>query len=172
MSDLNPIKVREAEESLHRLLGPQLAEAIDLIHAKDESLVIEMPEAFDIDLTIENLMHKVARASNVYSRHARIAGMAEAEFKIAKGRFDRKYKVCKDGKNTAEREANAMQLCELEHIAMVTAEAVAVITDRLESQARIASESARKLLDKAQAMQIGQSRESHGMYRDSDFSPY
>jgi hypothetical protein len=42
----------------------------------------------------------------------------------------------------------------------------------MEGAARIASESARKLLDKAQSMQIASSREEKGSYLDSDFSTY
>jgi hypothetical protein len=42
----------------------------------------------------------------------------------------------------------------------------------MEGAARIASESARKLLDKVQSMQIASYREEKGSYLDSDFSTY
>jgi hypothetical protein len=42
----------------------------------------------------------------------------------------------------------------------------------MEGAARIASESARKLLDKLQSMQMASSREEKGSYLESDFSTY
>jgi hypothetical protein len=42
----------------------------------------------------------------------------------------------------------------------------------MEGAARIASESARKLIDKMQSMQIAYSREEKGSYLESDFSTY
>jgi hypothetical protein len=57
-------------------------------------------------------------------------------------------------------------------MALVTSEAIVNLAESMESAARISSESTRKLLDKAQSMQIASSRESKGYYSESDFSTY
>lgn len=172
MTSLDASHVLEAEQALFDLLSPQVADMAHAIANRDPRYQIEMPEAYDIDLSIEDLLAKVAKASNVYNSLARNAGMSKALFKLSKGRFDRKYKRCRVGKNEADREANAMEQCHIEHTDMVVAEALADYADYLERASRVASETARKLLDKAQAMQISQSREAHGKYPDSDFSTY
>jgi hypothetical protein len=46
------------------------------------------------------------------------------------------------------------------------------LAESMESAARISSESARKLMDKVQSMQIAASRESKGHYLESDFTTY
>ena len=168
-------KLREAEEALYNLLGPELTEITKFVTTKPGSenpYLIELPTAYTIDQTLEEIASIVARTANAFVRCARYAGMARAEYKLAKGRYDRKFKRARTGKNDAEREAAAMEICANEHTAMITAEAIAELADSYESAARIASESIRKIFDKAQAMQIGQAREEKGQYRDSDFSPY
>jgi len=65
-----------------------------------------------------------------------------------------------------------MEMAEADHSAMITAEAIAEVAEAYESAARIASESIRKIFDKAGSMVIGQIREAHGVYKDSDFRPY
>lgn len=172
---LDSQRVREAEEALYDLLGPELAQitqAVSLPPSKDSPYLIELPDAYTIDLPIEELASLVARTSNAFGRVARFAGMARAEAKLAKGRYERKYKRSRSGKNEDERNANAMAVCHDEHTAMATAEAIAELADAMESGARIASESIRKIFDKAQNMIMAQNRESKGAYRDDDFRPY
>jgi hypothetical protein len=55
---------------------------------------------------------------------------------------------------------------------MVTAEAMVSLAESMENSARIASESARKLMDKIQSMQVAAYREEKGSYLESDFSTY
>ena len=135
------------ERNLSQLLGSQLRELVTAIveepHARNQYL-LEIPDVDTIDLPLDNLAALVAKSSNNYARVARFAGMARAEAKLAKGRYERKFKRLRtQGKNDKEREANALQECVDEHTAMVNAEAVAEIADSLESAARIASESSR-----------------------------
>jgi hypothetical protein len=55
---------------------------------------------------------------------------------------------------------------------MITAESIVKLAESMEGAARIASESARKLLDKVQSMQVASYREEKGSYNESDFSTY
>lgn len=170
--ELNSQRVKEAEAALYDLLGPeitQIVEAIGVRPGPDNPYLIELPHAYTVDLPLEEIASLVARTSNAFGRVARFAGMARAEAKLAKGRYDRKYKRLRHGKNEAERDANAMEACHDEHVALATAEAIAEMADSLEAAARVASESIRKIFDKAQAMGIAQLRESRGYYQDSDF---
>lgn len=173
---LDSQRVREAEEHLYDLLGPELAQVTEVIRqapSKDSPYLIELPHAYTVDLPIEELASLVAKTSNAYGRVARFAGMARAEMKLAKGRYERKYKrTSGEGNNEKARVANAMAACHDEHTAMTTSEAIAELAESLESAARVASESIRKIFDKAQAMQIAQNRESKGSYRDDDFRPF
>ena len=98
--------------------------------------------------------------------------MARANYKLIEGKYKKVYKSSRVGKNEAEREAAAMEAAEAEYSALVTCEAIVNLAESLESSARIASESARKLMDKVQSMQIASSRESKGYYLDEDFKTY
>lgn len=168
MSDVH--RLRHVEEQLFSLLGPQLAQIIHIVN--DPEYLIQIPDADDVDLTLEEMMSIVARTSNNFGRIARFAGMARAEAKLAKGRYERKFKQNRVGKNEDERTAKAMAASEDEHAALTTAEAIADMADSFELAARIASESARKILDKIQSMNIASAREAKGAYRESDFSTY
>ena len=140
-----------------RPLSPGLDELVKAI--LDSSLKVEIPDPASVDLPPEELASLVARASNAYSSAARAAGMARAEAKLAKGRYERKYKTAKnDGRNDNEREANAMASASDAHEAWCNADAVAEVAEGVESAARIASESARKLLDKLEDWRFADSR--------------
>jgi len=173
MSTVSP--VHQAETLLIEILGPELEQIISLIVAdpgSSGSSFIELPTADDIDLTVGSLMSMVARTSNNYGRIARFGGIARAHYKLAEGRYKRKYKAALGGsaKNAQEREANAIAVAEKEFIEMSTLEAVIELAEAQEVAARIASESARKLLDKVQAIQIASSREEKGWHQESDYS--
>lgn len=168
-------KLLKAEAGLLRLLGPNMQD-LDKILADVQKEVserryqIELPDANTIDMPVEELRSLVARSSNAYGRIARFAGIARAEAKIAKGRYDRKRKgYTPEGKNEAERQANTMQHCEEEHIAMTIADSIADFADSMEHAARVSSESARKMYDKVVAMYVAQGREDKGQYPDKDF---
>lgn len=172
--DLN--RLEEQERYLRELLGRELSEVIGAISnkpSKDNPYLIELPDANMVDLPMEDVMAYVAKSANNFGRVARLAGMARAEAKLAKGRYERKFKRLRSqGKNDAERESLAMEGCIEEHMAMVNADAVAELAESLEAAARIASESSRKILDKTQAMQMAATREQAGYISDRDFRPY
>lgn len=167
--------INQAEQMLVDILGPELNQIISLIISDPGSAgssFIEMPTADDIDLTVSDLMSLVAKTSNNYGRIARFSGIARAHYKLAEGRYKRKYKSALGGaaKNAQEREANAIAAAEKEFIEMSTLEAVIELAEAQENAARIASESARKLLDKVQAVQIAASREEKGWHREGDYT--
>lgn len=166
-------RTRTIEGELYKLLSSELQMIVDLIDSEKKKIyLIELPESDVIDTPLEELASLVARTSNAYGRIARVAGMAKAELKLAKGRYDRKFKRSRSGSNEAERDKRAMDACLDEHVAMTVAESVSSLADDLEQAARVASESARKLYDKASFMNIAQQREDHGTLREKDFTPY
>ena len=171
---MNSQSLEKLQELLQDFLGPQLKEVIDAYSNADNNYkyFIEIPETDIVDLGIEKIASLVARTSNVYGRAARFAGIARAQYKILEGRYKKVYKSNRVGKNEAEREATAMDAAEDEYFALVTCEAIVSLAEAMEASARIASESARKLMDKVQSMQIAAFREDKGSYMDSDFSTY
>lgn len=165
--------LRNIEDELYNLLKPQLREIVELMRdPKNNEYVVELPDPDTIDAPLEELASLVARTSNAYGRIARLAGMAKAEHKLAKGRYERKFKKSRVGANEAERDKNGMEACEEEHISMTVAEAISNAADDMEQAARVASESARKMYDKVNSMNFAQRREDHGTFRDNDFQPY
>lgn len=171
---MNNQTILKLQELLSEFLGPQIQEVVMAYADKSSysSYFIEIPDADTIDLGLDALASLVAKTSNVYGRAARFAGMARANYKLVEGRYKKVYKSSRVGRNEAEREANAMEAAEEEYAALVTCEAIVNLAESMESAARIASESARKLMDKAQSMQIASARESKGYYREEDFSTY
>lgn len=148
--------------------GPYLSELHDVL--AERRYVLEIP---DVDAPLEDIFSAVARTANAYGHMARLAGIARANAKLARGDYERKFKRARGiGSNEAQRAANAMEQCNEEHIRMTTAEAFAEAAEGWENALRVASESARKILDKAQAMQVATVREAHGAYKSSDFTPY
>lgn len=166
--------IEKLQDLLDEFLGSQLKEVVtayvDLSNAS--KYFVEIPEVDVIDLGFENIASLVARTSNVYGRAARFAGMARAQYKILEGNYKKIYKANRIGKNEAEREAAAMGAAELEYSALTTCEAIVSLAESIETAARIASESARKIMDKMQAMQMAAYREEKGSYRESDFSSF
>jgi hypothetical protein len=138
----------------------------------DESMNIEIPDPMLVDLGPADLASLVARTANSYGRAARLAGMARAEAKRAKARYDYVLKRNRVGNNDAEREAHALAVAEEEHTLWTDAEQVAAVADGIESAARVASESARKILDKIESLGMAAAREQAGAYREGDFAPY
>lgn len=171
---MNSESIDKMQELLKQFLGPQLKEVIDAYTSTEKSLkyFIEIPEVDIVDLGIDHIASLVARTSNVYGRAARFAGMARAQLKLTEGNYKKVYKSNRVGKNEAEREASAMEAAESEYAALVTCEAIVNLAEAMESSARIASESARKLMDKIQSMQVASYREEKGAYLESDFSTY
>lgn len=166
--------IQKLQELLSDFLNPQIQEVINSYASQgtNNQYFIEIPEEDVVDLGLDKLASLVARTSNVYGRAARFAGMARANYKIIEGKYKKVYKSSRVGKNEAEREAAAMEAAEEEYSALVTCEAIVNLAESLENSARIASESARKLMDKVQSMQVASARESKGYYSESDFQTY
>jgi hypothetical protein len=171
---MNIDQIDDLQRLLNDFLGPQLKEVIDAYNASGaySKYFVEIPEVDTIDLGIESIASLVARTSNVYGRSARFAGIARARYKILEGNYKRVYKANRIGKNEAEREASAIAAAEDEFAALTTCDAIVSLAEAMETSARIASESARKLMDKMQSMQIASFREEKGSYLESDFSTY
>jgi len=171
---MNLQSMEKLQDLLKDFLGPQLREVIDAYSRMDSqsNYFVEIPETDVIDLGLDKIASLVARTSNVYGRAARFAGIARAQFKIIEGNYKKVYKANRVGKNEAEREASAISAAEEEYTALVTCDAIVSLAESLETSARIASESARKLMDKIQSMQIASFREEKGAYMESDFSTY
>lgn len=171
---MNLQSLEKLQELLQDFLGPQLKEVIDAYSNAENNYkyFIEIPETDIVDLGIEKIASLVARTSNVYGRAARFAGMSRAQYKILEGRYKKVYKSNRIGKNEAEREASAMDAAEDQYFALVTCEAIVSLAEAMEAAARIASESARKIMDKVQSMQVAAHREEKGSYLESDFSTY
>ena len=163
----------QAQEALESILGRNLTEITDSITSSfgedDNPYTIELPEAYAVDLPLEELASYVARSSNKYGRAARAAGIARAQAKLSKGRFENKFKRARVGKNDTERDKNAMEACQTEHAVWTLAESVAEVIGGIEAGARVASESSRKIFGAAENQQRASDRESRGNYRDQDF---
>jgi hypothetical protein len=171
---MNIQSIEKLNELLSEFLNPQITEIITAYGNGSNSHLyfVNIPDTDSIDMGISQMASLVARSSNVYGRVTRFAGMARAHHKLCEGKYKKVYKSNRTGKNEAEREANALEAAENEYMAMVTSESIVQLAESMEGAARIASESARKLLDKVQSMQIASSREEKGSYLDSDFSTY
>jgi len=171
---MNQQGIEKLNELLSNFLSPQITEILDAYGSGSKSNLyfVNIPEVDSIDMTMSDLASLVARTSNVYGRVTRFAGMARAHYKLCEGKYKKIYKSNRTGRNEAEREANALEAAEEQYTAMVTAESIVQLAESMEGAARIASESSRKLLDKAQSMQVASSREEKGNYLDSDFSTY
>jgi len=166
--------IEKLQELLSDFLNPQLKEVINAYSSVENQskYYVEIPEVDVVDLGIDRIASLVARTSNVYGRAARFAGIARAQFKIIEGNYKKIYKASRIGKNEAEREAAAISAAEDEYMALVTCDAIVSLAESLEASARIASESARKLMDKIQSMQVASFREEKGSYLETDFSTY
>lgn len=171
---MNLQSLQKMNELLREFIGPQIEEIVSAYTSKnDDSLYfITIPDVDTLDLGLHQMASLVARTSNVYGRVARLAGMARAQYKLIEGSYKKVYKANRVGKNEAEREANALEAAENEYTALITAEAIVNLAESMELAARIASESARKLIDKIQSMQVASSREEKGYFNEKDFQTY
>lgn len=158
---------------LKNILGAEAEEILEILSDPERSPLL-LEDAFNpesnIDGTLEDLLSLVARSSNSYVRLARFSGVSKAYHKILKGEYERKYKAARVGKNDAEREKNAMEQCQEEHLQMTTMEAISELAEKFENAARVASESSRKILDKGHDTYIGEQRKDYGKFKDKDFT--
>lgn len=129
-----------------------------------DSLWVKIPDDKDVDLSIGELAKMVVTSSNTYSDAARFNGMIKAELSKAEGRYKAKYKEAagEPAKNEAGREANATKATKDELDSLQLVLYLSKLAQAAEDAARIASESSRKLLDKAANVHIGETRAEHG----------
>lgn len=163
------------EEKLRNYIQSELESSLDLI--KENKLQIEIPNPTDVDLTIEQLASLVAESSNKFGAAARLAGIARAEAKLSKGAYEKSFKKNASAahlKNDKARTAYAMEQSQEEHSQYILAEAIATIADSIESGARVGSESARKLYDRAFNIMVANGRAEHAqpMVEQKDTSPW
>lgn len=157
-------------DDINTYIKPNLEHMIDLFilnKSDPQSCFVEIPEAKDAELSIEELRNYVARTSNNYARAARLAGAAKAVEKRAEGLYKIKYKkgLAAPAKNTALREAHAIEQSEAEYKDYILAQSIVELALAMEAAARVSSESARKLLDKAYGSNIGDYRsQTHASY--------
>lgn len=152
-------------DEIEKYIKPQLNTLISLFmlpRDHPQSCYIQIPTGDDSELSVSELANYVARTSNNYSVASRLSGAAQSVEKRAEGLFKLKYKqgLALPAKNADEREAQAYSNAEKEYQDYIEASALVELAKSMESAARIASESARKLLDKAYGSQIGDSRSS------------
>ncbi len=156
-------------EKLEAALAGQLHAIVSV--AGNDDVLVKLPEMSSVDLTPEELASMVARTSNTYGQLSRLAGMARANAKLTKGRYEFKFKNSRaNGKNQAERTANAIENAEQEHQDLIEAEALVQLIEGLENAARVGSESARKIFDKVDNMFKAGQREQRGHYQEEDFN--
>lgn len=161
---------------LEEIIGPELTQIVDLISTDPSakgSYFVEIPEPDSVDLTTDNLASLVARTSNMYGRIARFCGMARAMMKIHEASYKRAYKRAlgnAPGSNKESRESYAAEHAAEAEIPYSLYRSMVELAESMEDSCRIASESARKIFDKHQAMQTAQNRESAGYYSDSDYT--
>lgn len=137
---------------LESLLRPEVKHVMSLVKdgIQESELFVNLPDPSDADLAPSQLATYVASTSNAYSELCRLHGMISAQVKISEARYKIVYRKAKaEGKNEAEREANATAAAEEQILELALIESVYEIVTSLMNAARVASESARKLYDKS-----------------------
>lgn len=131
---------------LSNILGPEIDKLVEEIQSSDN--LVKLPSVKHVDLYPPEVARLIADTSNHYSMACRLAGLARAQFKLAEGKYKLKFRTAlsSGGKNSQEREANALDFAREEYEEMIMIEAVVELAESLESSYRIASESARRML--------------------------
>jgi len=168
------VNTKEFVDAVCLMVSPQLQQFMNTVSSQEEldKYYVEIPDPNYVDLSMSDIASLVARSSNVYGRAARFAGVARAQYKLLEAQYKRIYKANRIGKNEAERDAAAAAAADAEYTALSAVEALVELAESMELAARVSSESARKLMDKMQAMQIASSREEKGFFSEKDFTPY
>lgn len=135
--------------ALDSILDPEIVSLVSKIQLQpgtSGSPFIRLPDGRE-ELSVDNIRRLVATSSNEYSQACRLAGLARAQFKLAKAAYKRKYEASLGpGKNADEREANANQKALVELEKMTLLESIVELCESIESAARVSSESSRRML--------------------------
>lgn len=158
---------QEILESLSQTLRPELNESLEKVvatHDSPDGFWVKIPESSAIDLSVEELGVIVTKASNTFSEATRFNGIIKAELDRAEGAYKKRFReaLANDARNAEGREAFASQEASAEWDAYQKVRYIAHISQAAADAARVASESARKLLDKAREMHMGERRASWG----------
>lgn len=146
-------------------------EVVDIllaINTDEDPLTIRLPDEDTLDImSAAEIAKLVARASNIYSKAARLSGMAKQEVKRAQHQYNYAYKTNKHGKNDDQRTANAMEAAKDEAEQLNLAERIYSIAEDVAGAAKLSSESARMLLNKMESIHIAEGRERYGQERQT-----
>ena len=153
-------------DDLFNKIENEVKELTQAVIDKSPEFYIDLPKTDAVDYTAGDLSDYVARTSNAFIRAARFAGMAGAMHKRAAGRYNQKFKTSRTGNNADARDKSAFEATKEEHKALMQAESILELARSLESACRLASESARKIFDKVQAVEMGQRRLDTGTSTD------
>lgn len=150
-------------ENLRAELNANIKRVMDSVDS-GSSLWVRMVRSSDADLSVGELAELVILTANNYMEAARFNGMIKAELSKAEGLYKNKYKEAlgKGGKNKEDREAHAVSATQEEYAAYEVIKFISEVSQASENAARISSESARKLLDKAVSVNFGEGRVNHG----------
>lgn len=135
-------------EAARARLWERALEVADAI-ARGERVIPELPSAADANRSPAEIARMVAVCSNVHAQIAQYAGACVAEYRRAKMAYDRAVRVHATGSNEHERRRNAVEATTEEAEWLSHAESMMRLFVGLEDGARVASESARRMLDNA-----------------------
>jgi len=147
---------------LNSVSGPEFDLMVEEISKPDASsdVYVRLPTGADADLTRLEVSRLIANASNKYGKAIRLAAIARALAKAAEAKYKYKFRTSLGvGKNKEEREAYALAAAEEEYNTMMYFQAVQELCESVESAARIASESARKMMEGAEQSRRADNRE-------------
>jgi len=170
--------------SLHDLIGkfldPEMERVMKAVssepkYSDEENQYMVLPSERDVDLPIEEISRLIALSSNKYGNSVRLASLARAKLKIAEAKYKYKLKTSMNqGKNSAEREFNALAAAEVEYRDMTLASVIVEICESIESANRIASESSRRMLLAADQAKRADNRfsDNQGSLKEKDFTSW
>lgn len=159
---LNDAEITQAlSDTLKAELNATLAKIMATIEDPN-SLWVQIPSSTQVDYSLAELAELVVTTANTFVAAARFNGIIKAELAKASGAYKKQFReaLANDARNSEGREAYASEVASVSWDAYQKVLYISAISDAAESAARIASESARKLLDKASQMHTGESRAS------------
>lgn len=165
---------------LGKFLDPEMEQVMKSVSSApkfsdEETQYMVLPTSKEAHLTMPEISRLIALSANKYGNAVRLASLARAKFKISEARYKHKLKTSMNqGKNSAEREMNAINAAELEYKEMTMASVIVEICESIESANRIASESSRRMLLAAEQTQRADNRfsDNQGALKDKDFTSW
>ncbi len=168
----------ELNEILETILGPEAQTLIESINEQPgarRSAFMFLPSDDDAHLSPDYVARLIGRTSNEYAKACRLAGLARAQYKIAYAAYKQKFRTSLGaGRNAGEREGKAAEAAQAEFEHMTLMESIVELCESIESSARIASESARRMLLGADQYVKADARVDRfaAPIDEKDFTPY